>query len=133
MGTFTEAELSRKDIAGHRVGLEPTSPHYGCGVLAAERPVQSSVRLGPEGLEPSHTWVRARRSATRALVPNRMESRIARRQRPHTPSNNKARCFFTPGLEIHREGYRTGPASTALRIKRIRRILGRSLRIQTLL
>ena len=23
----------------HRVGLEPTLPHYGCGVLAAERPV----------------------------------------------------------------------------------------------
>jgi hypothetical protein len=23
----------------HRVGLEPTSPHYGCGVLAAGRPV----------------------------------------------------------------------------------------------
>jgi hypothetical protein len=26
----------------HRVGLEPTSPHYGCGVLAAERPVPVS-------------------------------------------------------------------------------------------
>src|SRR5580700_7765596 len=25
--------------AEHRVGLEPTFPHYGCGVLAAERPV----------------------------------------------------------------------------------------------
>ena len=23
----------------HRVGLEPTSPHYGCGILAAGRPV----------------------------------------------------------------------------------------------
>ena len=32
-----EAELSK--IQEHRVGLEPTSPHYGCGVLAAERPV----------------------------------------------------------------------------------------------
>lgn len=29
-------EFSRE----HRVGLEPTSPHYGCGVLAAGRPVQ---------------------------------------------------------------------------------------------
>ncbi len=27
----------------HRVGLEPTSPHYGCGVLAAGRPVLMSV------------------------------------------------------------------------------------------
>ena len=27
-------------IREHRVGLEPTSPHYGCGVLAAGRPVQ---------------------------------------------------------------------------------------------
>ena len=26
----------------HRVGLEPTFPHYGCGVLAAERPVPVS-------------------------------------------------------------------------------------------
>lgn len=26
----------------HRVGLEPTFPHYGCGVLAAERPVHFS-------------------------------------------------------------------------------------------
>ncbi len=28
-----------KDCREHRVGLEPTSPHYGCGVLAAGRPV----------------------------------------------------------------------------------------------
>ena len=27
------------------------------------------TRMGPEGLEPSPTWLRARRSATRALVP----------------------------------------------------------------
>jgi hypothetical protein len=26
----------------HQVGLEPTLPHYGCGVLAAERPVPVS-------------------------------------------------------------------------------------------
>lgn len=25
----------------HRVGLEPTFPHYRCGVLAAERPVRT--------------------------------------------------------------------------------------------
>ena len=32
----------------HRVGLEPTLPHYGCGVLAAGRPVHF-VSVGPEG------------------------------------------------------------------------------------
>jgi hypothetical protein len=52
----------------HRVGLEPTSPHYGCGVLATRRPVLITA-LGPEGLEPSPAWLRARGSATRALVP----------------------------------------------------------------
>ena len=35
---WLEAELSKSQE--HRVGLEPTSPHYGCGVLAAERPVR---------------------------------------------------------------------------------------------
>ncbi len=37
MGTIADAELSKN--REHRVGLEPTSPHYGCGVLAAGRPV----------------------------------------------------------------------------------------------
>ena len=37
MGAWLEAELSK--IQEHRVGVEPTLPHYGCGVLAAERPV----------------------------------------------------------------------------------------------
>ena len=31
-----------RHIREHRVGLEPTLPHYGCGVLAAERPVLDS-------------------------------------------------------------------------------------------
>ena len=53
----------------HRVGLEPTSPHYGCGIFAARRPVPKS-KMGPEGLEPSPAWLRARGSATRALVPS---------------------------------------------------------------
>src|SRR5476651_2134286 len=43
----------------HRVGLEPTSPHYGCGILAAGLPVLF-VQVGSEGLEPSPTWLRAR-------------------------------------------------------------------------
>ena len=56
-------------IGEHRVGLEPTSPHYGCGVLATRRPVLITG-VGPEGLEPSPAWLRARGSATRALVPS---------------------------------------------------------------
>ena len=39
MGTINGP--SRSSRAGHRVGLEPTSPHYGCGILAAGRPVRS--------------------------------------------------------------------------------------------
>ena len=31
-----------RHIREHQVGLEPTLPHYGCGVLAAERPVPDS-------------------------------------------------------------------------------------------
>ena len=40
MGTIAVPELSKS--REHRVGLEPTSPHYGCGVLAAGRPVPAS-------------------------------------------------------------------------------------------
>jgi hypothetical protein len=57
----------------HRVGLEPTSPHYGCGVFAARRPVLITG-VGPEGLEPSPAWLRARGSATRALAPHEHHS-----------------------------------------------------------
>jgi hypothetical protein len=35
----------------HRVGLEPTSPHYGCGVFAARRPVLKS-QWGQRGSNP---------------------------------------------------------------------------------
>ncbi len=40
MGTIAVPELSKS--REHRVGLEPTSPHYGCGVLAAGPPVPAS-------------------------------------------------------------------------------------------
>ncbi len=36
-GRLLRCKLSK--IHEHRVGLEPTSPHYGCGVFAARRPV----------------------------------------------------------------------------------------------
>ena len=44
MGAKCFAELSK--IQEHKAGLEPTLPHYECGVLAAERP------------EPAFNWDR---------------------------------------------------------------------------
>ena len=44
MGAECFAELSK--IHEHQVGLEPTLPHYECGVLAAERPVPDSIGTG---------------------------------------------------------------------------------------
>ena len=61
-----EAELSK--IQEHRVGLEPTSPHYGCGVLAAERPVLV-LSVGPVGIEPTSSGLRDRRITLSATVP----------------------------------------------------------------
>jgi len=58
MGACVTTKLSNSKE--HRAGLEPAYPHYGCGVLAA--------RVGPEGLEPSPTWLRARDAATSTLV-----------------------------------------------------------------
>jgi hypothetical protein len=55
------------------VGLEPTSPHYGCGVLAAGRPVPD-FQMGPEGLEPSPASLRARYAAANTLIPCRCSS-----------------------------------------------------------
>ena len=41
MGAWLEAELSKTKVRSeHREGLEPSSPHYGCGVLATRPPVQ---------------------------------------------------------------------------------------------
>ncbi len=53
----------------HREGLEPSSPHYGCGILAAGRPVPSIASVGPEGLEPSLGGLRARCAAADTLIP----------------------------------------------------------------
>jgi hypothetical protein len=43
------------------VGVEPTSPPYESGILPARRPVR--IPVGPEGLEPSPAWLRARDAA----------------------------------------------------------------------
>ena len=53
---------------GHRAGLEPTSPRYRCGVLAAGQPVLISS-VGSEGLEPSPGGLRIRCAAANTLIP----------------------------------------------------------------
>ena len=53
----------------HRVGLEPTSPHYGCGILAARRPVLF-LSVGPVGIEPTSSGLRDRCITLSATVPN---------------------------------------------------------------
>jgi hypothetical protein len=45
MGTITAARIV-KEGREHRVGLEPTSPRYECGVFAARRPVQHRSGTG---------------------------------------------------------------------------------------
>ena len=52
----------------HRAGLEPASPHYGCGILAAGRPVHV-MQVGLVGLEPTSTGLRDRCIATSATTP----------------------------------------------------------------
>ena len=79
---FTVTELS-KNRREHRVGLEPTSPHYGCGVLAAGRPVHANIRVGPEGLEPSPARLRAGCAAANTWVPHR-PLRVSRPGRSRT-------------------------------------------------
>src|SRR5205823_10312526 len=82
MGAIRCDELSKNlYFQEHRVGLEPTSPHYGCGILAAGRPVPV-IQVGPEGLEPSPASLRARYAAANTLVPCRflLLRRSARRE-----------------------------------------------------
>ena len=56
----------------HRVGLEPTSPHYGCGVLAAGRPVQNPSGTG--GARTLTSRLRAGRAAASTSDPCPPES-----------------------------------------------------------
>ena len=86
----------------HWVGLEPTSPHYGCGILAAGQPVRFNWRVsqvGPEGLEPSPTWLRARHAASNTLIPNRnvlsLRAKWARRESNPRPGPYKRPALTT--------------------------------------
>jgi hypothetical protein len=47
----------------------PTSPHYGCGILAARATSANVLSVGREGLEASPTWLRARHAAASTLIP----------------------------------------------------------------
>ena len=67
MGAFCDHQIVKEPE--HRVGLEPTSPHYGCGILAARRPVLV-LSVGLEGLEPSPARLRAGDAAANTLVPS---------------------------------------------------------------
>ena len=79
MGAWLEAELSK--IQEHREGLEPSSPHYGCGVFAARSPVLV-LQVGPEGLEPSPARLRAGDAAANTSVPSIESARWGSNPRP---------------------------------------------------
>ena len=108
MGAWLEAELSK--IQEHREGLEPSSPHYGCGVLATGRPVPvlvwkperetqserpfkpssrrpSSAEVGPVGIEPTPYGLRVRRAACYTTPPegDRAYAFVASRQHRVSP------------------------------------------------
>jgi hypothetical protein len=71
MSALSEDRFVKDHKREHRVGLEPTSPHYGCGILAARRPVRFQLQInqvGPEGLEPSPHRLRAGDAAANTLV-----------------------------------------------------------------
>ena len=68
MGAQWRIELSKN--REHRAGVEPALPRYECGVFTSGRPVLANdLSVGPEGLEPSPTWLRARHAATSTLIP----------------------------------------------------------------
>jgi hypothetical protein len=56
-----------KEQTEHRAGVEPTSPHYGCGVLAARRPVR--VVSGTRGSRTLTRPVKSRGCCLNTSVP----------------------------------------------------------------
>src|SRR6185295_6445560 len=92
MGANVLIGLSKNDRREHRVGLEPTFPHYGCGVLAAERPVRV---MGSDGLEPSPARVRTGCAAANTLIPNSFAFRRSAR-RESNPRRALIRSLLSP-------------------------------------
>ena len=87
----------------HRVGLEPTSPHYDGAAPRAEscRWTTSAFHsVGSEGLEPSPTWLRARHAAASTLIPcSSFASRcLSARKSARTESNRRPGPYKRPAL-----------------------------------
>ena len=79
MSACRTTKLSK--IQEHREGLEPSSPHYECGVFAAGSPVLV-FQVGLEGLEPSPNRLRAGHAATNTSVPSIESARWESNPRP---------------------------------------------------
>ncbi len=77
-------------IEEHRAGLEPASPHYGCGILAAGRPVLV-LQVGLVGLEPTSTGLRDRCIASSATTPI-----VSRSGRNRTSGLDLIRVLLSP-------------------------------------
>ncbi len=87
----------------HREGLEPSLPHYGCGILAAGRPVPTMLRMvpvsvGPEGLEPSPGGLRVRCAAASTLIP--CSAFLTRAEWARRESNPQSDPYKRPALTV---------------------------------
>ena len=82
----------------HRERLELSSPHYGCGILAAGRPVPSIASVGPEGLEPSPGGLRVRCAAANTLIPS--SPFLTRREWARRESNPQSDPYKRPALTV---------------------------------
>jgi hypothetical protein len=102
------AELSNS--REHQEGLEPSSPHYGCGILAAGRPVLF-ILVGPVGIEPTSSGLRDRCIALSATVP--LQS--ARKE-----SNPRPDPYKRPALTVELRAASSGAGGTRTRICRIK-------------
>ncbi len=107
----------------HRERLELSSPHYGCGILAAGRPVQSTTSVGPEGLEPSPGGLRVRCAATSTLIP--CSPFCTRREWARRESNPQSDPYKRPALTVKLRAVerRVGPkglepSPTGLKVRR---------------
>ena len=111
----------------HRERLELSSPHYGCGILAAGRPVPTMLRMvpasvGPEGLEPSPGGLRVRCAAADHAAHG---ARLDPVYLVHSPamgardSNPRPGPYKRPALttELRAASGAEGPRTLACRIK----------------
>ena len=81
----------------HQEGLEPSSPHYGCGILAALA-TSAITSVGPEGLEPSPGGLRVRCAAASTLIPS--SPLLTRRKWARRESNPQSDPYKRPALTV---------------------------------